>query len=267
MEEVPPALLAAFPPSADLLLDLARQDVDDAMLMDIARADYGYGAVEVMPELRHIRDEGIAPIPIDGMLEEILSLTCFSDPDAPARPPFEPGPSGRRGHQIRLFACAVLLRIDAESSSGDASHLGDSALARGLFSANVLGEEMNEALARYLTWRSTRQRDDSELLFRSELDPPIIALGLLILAIRLRAGRLAEPDIGAIAEWVLALESLERRAFPACPMDLQPPPFSFHAGFWKPFVAEFKDGAESIRDSNIRTDIQLCSLLLDPYSA
>jgi len=56
--EVPDFLLAAFPPSFDGLLDAARRNTDNAMLMDIARADYGQGADEVMPELRAIRDTG-----------------------------------------------------------------------------------------------------------------------------------------------------------------------------------------------------------------
>jgi hypothetical protein len=111
---IPAELIAAFPPSAELLLERARRQVDDAMLLDIAGADYGWMADEMMAELRPIRDKGVMPARMPWMLSEVLALTQFSDPDAPNAPPFEPGPTGRRGHLTRLFACAVLLRAEAE---------------------------------------------------------------------------------------------------------------------------------------------------------
>lgn len=40
---------------------------------------------------------------------EALTLSQYSDPDAPAVPQSKPGSKGRRGHQTRLFACAALL--------------------------------------------------------------------------------------------------------------------------------------------------------------
>src|SRR5829696_9009521 len=126
MMGMPAALLAAFPPSADLLLDRARRKTDDAMLTEIARADYGLEADEMMAELRPIRDAGVIPDPLPGMLSEVLTLTCYSNPDAPNAPPFEPGPTGRRGHQTRLFACAVLLRAEADLPHGGGNIATDS---------------------------------------------------------------------------------------------------------------------------------------------
>jgi len=64
MIEIPAALLAAFPPSVNLLLDHARRRTDDAMLTEIARADYGREADEMMAELRPIRDQGVVPSPL-----------------------------------------------------------------------------------------------------------------------------------------------------------------------------------------------------------
>jgi hypothetical protein len=254
--DIPAALLAAFPPSADLLLDRARRRTDNAMLMDIACADYGLQAEEMMAELRPIRDRGVVPTPLPWMLCEVLSLTHFSNPDQPDTPPFEPGPTGLSGHQARLFACAVLLRADADLPREEGYLPTDSALAQCLVSANLLGKEMSEAAACYLTWRISREESGFESL--------LFALGLLILAIRLRSGRLRESSLGAIAEWVLALESLDRRAFPPNHAGPRPLPFSVQSGFWQPLLAELKKGAESIRDDDIRTDLQLCGLLLGP---
>jgi hypothetical protein len=253
---IPASLLAAFPPSASLLLDRARRRTDDAMLTDIARADYGLEAEEMMAELRPIRDSGIVPSPLPWMLIEVLTLTQYSNPDVPNAPPFEPGPTGLRGHQTRLFACAVLLRAEAEMPHEGSFIATDSALAQCLVSANMLGEEMSEAAACYLTWRIPRQENGPESL--------LFALGLLILATRLRHGRLTGPNLGTIAEWVLAIESLERGEFPPNRANPRPLPFSLQAGFWQPLAAELKHGAGSIREDHIRIDLQLCGLLLEP---
>lgn len=149
--EIPAALLTAFPPSVDLLLDCARQRTDNAMLMEIARADYGIMADERMTELRPIRDRGVIPNSMDFWLGEVLNLTRNRDPERPNAPPFEPGPTGRRGHQTRLFACAVLLRADVMPNHEGIDSSPDSTLAHGLISAGILGEEMSEAAACYLT--------------------------------------------------------------------------------------------------------------------
>lgn len=251
---LPDPLLAAFPPLVDLLLERARRKTDDAMLAEIARADYGLEADERMAELRPIRDSGVIPIPLPGMLGEVLTLTHYSHPEAPNTPPFEPGPTGLRGHQARLFACAVLLRAEAELPAGSRIAT-DSALAQCLVSANVLGEEMSIAAACYLTWRLSRQETDPESW--------LFALGSLILAIRLRSGRLTESNLGTIARWVVALESLPDAGFPPNHAGPRPRPFSIQAGFWAPLVVEFEKGAESIREDDVRTDLQLCGLLLD----
>jgi hypothetical protein len=254
--EIPTTLLAAFPPSVDLLLNRARRKTDDAMLTNIARADYGLEADEMMAELRPIRDAGVVPVPLPWMLSEVLILTHYSNPDTPNAPPFKPGPTGLRGHQTRLFACAVLLRAEAELPHEGAQIATDSVLAQCLISANVLGEEMNEAAACFLTWQISRQEKSPKLL--------LFALGLLILATRLRSGRLTEPNLGTIAEWVLAIESLERSEFLPDHAVPRPLMFSVQAGFWQPLLADLKKGAKSIREDDIRTNLQLCGLLLEP---
>ncbi len=128
MTAVPATLIAAFPPSAELLLERARHRTDDAMLREFAEADYGWRADEVMVELRPIRDKGGVPAPMPWKLSEVLTLTQFSNPEAPNLPPFKPGPTGRRGHQTRLFACAVLLRAEAELPHEGVNTTPDSAL-------------------------------------------------------------------------------------------------------------------------------------------
>src|SRR5436305_280319 len=109
---LPPALLAVFPPSADRLLDVARQQVDDGMLREIAAADYGRDVDIHLAALRPIRDQGIVPAPLGWHPGEVLELIRWSDPEDPAH---KPGATGRRGHQMRAFACAALLRTAMEN--------------------------------------------------------------------------------------------------------------------------------------------------------
>jgi len=255
MMEIPAALIVAFPPSADLLLDCARRHIDDGMLMEIARADYGLDVDAHLAALRPIRDQGIIPVPLAWHPGEVLELIRWSDPEDPS---WKPGGTGRRGHQMRAFACAALLRAGAEpwNEGYDSAASADSSLAQCLASAKVLGEEMGEAAACFLTWRIPRLQNCSESL--------LFAVGLLILATRLRSGRIADPELGNVAEWVLGEDSNYRQTFPSDPDNPEPVAFSLQSGLWKPLASELTDEAAAIAPEAIRTNLQLCALLLDP---
>jgi len=251
---LPAALIAAFPPSAELLLETARRNIDDKMLKQIADADYGIKSKEMLAELRPIRDRAVIPTELPFQLWEVLSLSRWHNPDSPNKPPFKPGPTGRSGHQIRLFACAVLLRATAAPASrGD--HADDATLAQCLVSAKVLGNEFGAALARFLTWRIPQLEISSESL--------LFAVGLLALSLRLRAGRLAESEIKSVAEWVIAEESHYRTEFHWDPANPEPAPFSRTSGFWDPLVKEMLEETATISSVELRNDLQLCALLLD----
>jgi len=263
--EVPDFLVAAFPPSLDGLLDAARRDTDDAMLMDIARADYGEGANEVMPELRAIRDTGIVRDSISSQLYEVLTLTHYSNPEVPEAPPLKPGPTDLRGPQTCFFTCALLLYIEREWPR-EYRWTTDSALANGIVSAKYLDEDMSAAVGGFLTWRLT---DQVEI---DGSDAVLLALALLILATRLRSKRFTESNLGAVASWVLVLESfLYKDTYKSYPdyAKFWLSPFSVdavEAGFWRPHAEEFKREVESIIDDQVRSDLELCGLLLNPNS-
>src|SRR5260221_13417688 len=101
---IPHALVTAFPPSNRLLLDVSRQQIDDGMLAEIAAADYGIDADRHLASLRPIRDTGVVPQFIGWHPAEVLELIRWSDPENPEH---KPGSTGRRGHQMRAFSCAV----------------------------------------------------------------------------------------------------------------------------------------------------------------
>jgi hypothetical protein len=255
MFEVPDTLIAAFPPSADLLLDRARRETDDAMLREIAEADYGWRADEMVPMLQLIRDKGVVPAPMPRILGAVLNLTQFSNPDKANASRFQPDPKHRRGHQARVFACAVLLRAEAELPPEADDFTAESALPQCLASANVLGEEMSEAAARFLTWRISRQE--------SGLNSLSFALGLVVLAIRLRSGRFTGQMLGTIADWVLRQAPSDMPEFPLDPTAPRPLPIGLQSSFWRPLAAELSSEAEAIRENDVRSKLHLCEALLE----
>ena len=247
--DIPAELIAAFPPSEKLLLDLVRRVVDDEMLMDIARADYGCLAEEMFRELRLIRDTGVVPVPVQGQLSEVLALTRWCDPDHPQRPPFNPGPTGVRGHQTRLFACAVLMCDPCSDNCPSAT------LAKCLGSARVLGTEMNEALASCLV--------DMAQGFAGDLSRVLLALGLLIVVARLHSSHHSETLIGRIADWVMEVEAQRPTALWWNPTNPEPIEFSVGAGMWVPFAAELNELATVTQAKDVRDKIRLCALLAE----
>ena len=183
---VPPALLTAFPASADLLLDVSRRQVDDGMLAEIAAADYGMDGDVHLAELRLIHDQGVIPAPLRWHPGEVLELIRWSNPEDPAH---KPGCTGRRGHQMRAFACAaLLLRGDGGRPRGRRGHVGPVPRQR-----QALGQEMSEAAARFLTWAIPRDAGCEQQW--------LLAFGLLVVAVRLRSGRIADRVLGDAADW------------------------------------------------------------------
>ena len=251
---IPPALLAAFPPAPNSFLDRVRDGVDNGMLTDIAEADHGIAAPENFKSLRLIRDTGVIPVPLDWHLDEALTLTRSCDPEKPNRPPFRPGPVGRQGHHTRLFACAVLLcsTDDPEGPFTDGTH--DFTLARAFASAKILGGEANSALGCYLTWFLSLPGRTAE--------PMGSMLGLLAVAARLPADEFVEIDLGAAVDWVLAAESRHRNRFSFDPADPRPRPFPIDREFRRLLVAELEAKAARVESDDVRLDLELCILFL-----
>ncbi|MEN9937623.1 MAG: hypothetical protein RLZZ387_4202 [Chloroflexota bacterium] len=77
-------LLLALGPGCDALLCWLRPRVDDAMLLEIAGADYGMDADAHLAALRRIRDEGLFAVQIGWEPKEVLELIRWSEPENPA---------------------------------------------------------------------------------------------------------------------------------------------------------------------------------------
>lgn len=205
MATLPPELAEAFPPSPDALLDLLRPRVDDGMLREIAQADYGMDEDAHLAALLPIRDSGAILAPMGWEPKEVLELIRWSQPEDPE---WKPGSTGTRGHLMRAFACAALLRAAAEPASLGYFDGENSTLAQLLESALELGGELPEAAARFLAWRTPRMGAQEER--------PFFAFGLLVLTVLLREGRLADGALAEAADWVVEEEAEDRAAPGAC---------------------------------------------------
>jgi hypothetical protein len=250
---IPRALVATFPPSNQLLLDVTRRQIDDEMLEEISWADYGHKADAYLSGLRSIRDQGIIPRSMGWDRAEVLELIRWSDPENPAH---KPGSPGRRGHQMRAFACAVLLRAAADEGGSDSD---EATLAQSLGSANVLGDELNSAVASFLTWR---------IPSITCIDRWLCALGLLVVANRFRERRVAEQALGDAATWVLEEESEFRRTFRPRFNPADPPPAAFGLtyGFWKPLFAELVKNAADLQPIDVRRNLEMIGTIFSEES-
>ncbi|HWB10769.1 MAG TPA: hypothetical protein VG826_16180 [Pirellulales bacterium] len=233
---MPAALVSAFPASNYRLLDVARRAVNDSMLRMIAEADYGTGADECLAELRSIRDTGVLPLTLRSW--EVLTLSAFSPPDGLDR---EPGGSGERADRTAAFAGAVVLRGQFEGCGGGSP---ETALARCLASARLLGEEMNRAIGGFLTWA---------IPLTGDADCGLFKLGLLVIAARVLSDQSTEPILGEAAAWVLAEEAGSRPSA----FERPPAPVGWQQGFWRPLGAELIDRAARIQTKTVYDDLLL----------
>jgi len=96
-----------FDPDAEPLFREIAILVDDSMLRDIAEADHGAWSAENYAILCRMRDVHFVPC-ADWVPKEVLELVRWSEPDDPG---WRPGGQGRRGHLMRAFCCASLLRM------------------------------------------------------------------------------------------------------------------------------------------------------------
>lgn len=260
MPEIPPELTAAFPPSPDALLHATRSRVDDGMLREIAEADYGMDFDAHLAALGPIRDQGAVPAPMGWEPKEVLELIRWSEPDDPA---WKPGSTGTRGHEMRAFACAALLRAAAEPLNRGYFDGENSTLAQLLASALVLGPEAQEAAARFLAWRAPSM--DPEL---EGEERPFFAFGLLVLAVVLRRGRLSDQALAAAAAWARAEEAAAADALPEglkradTPWLLRLTYFDLRHSVWRALAARLIDEAAALPPGPARGAVEEVALML-----
>ncbi len=164
--------LNRFEPTPDDLLRLVFQRVNESMLREIAAADYGQDVDEHLEQLLAIKSGKILA-PMRWEPKEVLELIRWSEPEDPT---WSPGSTGDRGHWMRLFSCAVLLRAAAEPANEGYFSGEDSTIVQLVDSAIKLGESTSKSTLRFLCWCMQSQT-------HGDWDRPYVAIAIQILLI------------------------------------------------------------------------------------
>jgi len=191
------ALFNAFGPDPDDLLRCLSRHVDDDMLEEIAAADYGHDIEQHLVQLRRIRDEGSFETPMDWHPIEVLELIRWSKPEDPKQ---QPSALGERGHWVRAFACAALLRASAAIEIRHLRNDLNEILIQLINGLCFLGSALDGPASAFLAWLILVFEPDPNA---EEID--FLVVGLLWFGLRLRP---AVPDeiIISLAEWVAVRE-------------------------------------------------------------
>lgn len=140
--------LEQFSPCEDSLLQLAITKVDSSMLMEIARADYGFDEQKHYSALAGIY-RGIIPGPTGWYPQEVLQLTRWSEPGTCSKS----NPKAHaRDHWMRLFACTVLMKIEATPEAAGYVLGEDSNVIQLTESALELGPTVVDKAISFLAW-------------------------------------------------------------------------------------------------------------------
>lgn len=199
--DLPPALRARVRPSRTAWMDWLGPLLDDAMLAEIAAADYGFRADEYLIALRLIRDERRLPDRVAAVPLEVLELVRWSQPDDPS---WEPGGHGRRGHLMRLFCCALLLAL-ADDERIRRYVEEEPTLRQLVDSAIALGADAVAAMLPLVCWRLPT-------LAATERDRPFFAISTVLLAAAHCRADDDGPLLDQLCRWMIDEEARARAA-------------------------------------------------------
>lgn len=201
--------LRTFCPNCEELLDLLLPEIDDGMLLEVARADYGKDVEEHYAPLKLFRDARVPPV-LNWCPGEVLELIRWSEPD---QPDWKPGSQGRRGHLLRAFACYTLLRSYAREDNQERWVSFNETVVQLSDSLNTFGDEFITAGAKFFAWCL----ENLAPLDKEGIEGPFFGLALLSLAIQNRT--MPDRAIVDLCLWInakveLLLTKTQSRARP-----------------------------------------------------
>lgn len=197
-------MTAPFPPlfepdAAALLARLARH-VDASMLRDIAGADYRQQGSDHYAVLCRMRDKGLVPAPAS-VPREVLDMVSWVEPD---RDQGDPDIQGDRGHWMRAFCCAWLLRITGEGNIRARFGLNEP-VAGLVVSLDLLDAGLWAETGALLTWFMAWPAGA-----RDRREEPFLGVALLYCALHVAA--VPDPSIAALCRWTVDREEQEVHA-------------------------------------------------------
>lgn len=195
--------LATFAPHPDALVERLAEEIDHAMLLDMARLDYGRDVADNLAALRRLRSGTVLPAPMAFAPREVLELTRWFRPDD------EPvAERRRRGHVMRAFACAHLLRASGELGNHALCEGQNQTLVNLLWSLDALRGAHERAAIGLVAWLMGRLAPDQRPPDAFDWyfdDVPFLGLAILWLGLRMRP-RLPDVALVAVCEWTSEAE-------------------------------------------------------------
>jgi hypothetical protein len=183
-------------PSDQPLLDLIFEHVDDSMLFDMAKADYGDDVEIHLAALHQIKAKNI-PVPLPWHPAEVLCLARWTELDNLITQDgvvLQAKRSTERDHWMRLFACTVLIwaSLEPEKYEDDKGYWyyieGESStIVQLLESAINLGDEATIAALKFLSWRMKSQMQRAAI-HEDFGECPCYAIAILLLYVWLFGG-------------------------------------------------------------------------------
>jgi hypothetical protein len=190
--------------------------IDDAMLEEIAVADYGINVEHYLQALKRTRDEpwqsnevlvrpskGKAQVPVWYQALEVLTLMRWSEPEN-----YQQEEEQTVGHLMRAFCCVVLLRIAASPANCNTANIGTESETIIQLIASVLSleKEAIELTLQLLCWRMLSLPVDNE-------ECPFFAMGILLLATALYSSEKNGTLLRQLSELVFKEEERIRLMF------------------------------------------------------
>jgi hypothetical protein len=179
------SLLNQFNPSDFTLWVWLQAHINDAMLEEIAAADYGIYVEDYWRALKRIRDEswssnevlvrpstGKAQVPVWYHALEVLNLMRWSEPENSQQQEEQ-----TVGHLMRAFCCVVLLRLAASPANCNTANINSESetIIQLIASVLTLEQEVIKFTLQLLCWRMLSLPVDNE-------ECPFFAMGILLLA-------------------------------------------------------------------------------------
>lgn len=184
--------LKSFDPDSEELLDRLLPKIDDWMLLEIARADYGQDAEKHLAPLKLFRDSRQLPV-LDWHPGEVLELIRWSEPEDPN---WKPGGQGTYGHLLRAFACAMLLRSYEREENKHHWHSFNETAVQLADSLRALDGEFLPSGVKFFAWCVGSLGP----LHEDRFERPFLGLALLTLA--LHDPRISDALIVSLCRWI-----------------------------------------------------------------
>lgn len=188
-------------PDAYALLRRVAPRIDDTMLREIAEADYDRDTEAHLAHLRVFRSTGESPSPIAFEPKEVLELIRWSEPEVED---WYPGGSRARGHWMRVFACACLLKMGQETANIGTLDGQNQTLIQFLESIEALDAGLENDAAALLMWGMCQLYPQ-----RAQHYDDLAFFGVGLLALSLSARPRAETAaLIALCDWIAQCEQL-----------------------------------------------------------